>query len=429
MAFAGHPSATADSRLFRQRNFVVYWAGGLASSAGTWLQNVTASIVVLALTHSPFMVGVLNFATFAPIFLLSMLGGMVSDRFDRRLVVIAMQSLSLLIAAVMTALSATGNLTAPWLIGLSALIGSAYALVKPAMSAILPSLVQRDEIPHATAVNTLQFNMGQLGGSAMATGVLAFSSPTWAFGLNAASFLAPIGAMLVLRKTLHATPRARRSMRGTGKEGIRFALRTKAILAMLIAVALSNASVEVLRSLAPSLVSRDLHLAGDRAGLLVTAYSVGGTAGLFLFKPLARRMSSRWLLTVAFALQVIGTAGIASSPVFGWTTGFAVLIGLGFALNIPALSAGLQQSSPDEFLGRVMSMFSMSMLGLRPLFSLTAGALASIVDTRVAFAICTVFPLLALRFVAQAGTAVTHAGLDLQSSPPSPQLAPAPTQT
>ncbi|MGH8891144.1 MAG: MFS transporter [Acidothermaceae bacterium] len=422
-------SPSARPGLFRRRNFAIYWAGGLASNIGTWLQNVTASIVILALTHSPLLVGVLNFATFAPIFLLSMVGGMISDRFDRRLVVIVAQSFSLVVALVMTVLSANGKLTGASLIGLSFLIGSAYAIAKPAMSAIIPSLVERDEIAHATAVNTLQFNMGQLGGSAMATAVLAFSSPTWAFGLNAVSFLGPIGAMLVLRRTLNIAPTRRRQMRGTGKEGIRFALRTKAVVAILIAVALSNASVEVLRALAPSLVSRDLHLGGDRAGLLITAYSIGGTVGLLTFRRVSQWLSSGRLLAVAFGLQVIGVAGIAASPVFALSAVFAVPIGLGFSLNIPTLVAALQQSTPDEFLGRVMSMFSMSMLGLRPVFSVTAGALASIVDTRVAFAICVAFPVVALRFVANAGSAVSDARAGVRPRTPTVEAPVAQTQT
>ena len=155
--------------------------------------------MVLSLTHSALLVGVLNFATFAPIFLLSMAGGILSDRFDRRLVVIATPSASCVVAIVITVLSATGRLNAPILIGLAFLLGTAYALAKPALAAMLPSIVERDELAHATAVNTLQFNIGQLGGSALSAGILAVTSPTWAFGLNAASFLGPIAARLALR--------------------------------------------------------------------------------------------------------------------------------------------------------------------------------------------------------------------------------------
>jgi MFS family permease len=407
-----------EPSLFRRRAFRVYWAGGLASNIGTWLQNVTASVVVLSLTHSPFLVGVLNFATFAPIFLLSVAGGMLSDRFDRRTVVMVTQSMSCIVAVVITVLSATGHLTAPILIGLAFLLGSAYAMAKPALSAILPSIVERHELGHATAVNTLQFNIGQVAGSALSAAVLAFSSPTWAFAINAASFLGPVAAMIALR-TVRFTPReGKQRLRGTGKEGLRFVWHTPALLALLAAVALSNASVEALRTLAPTLVTRTLHLPTARAGLLVTAYSLGATIGLLTFNALSRRVSSSRLLALAFGLQAVGVVGVALSSVLAPSAVFAVPIGLGFAFNIPALSAGLQQLSPDEFLGRVMSAFSMFHLGLRPLFSLTAGALASVVDVRIALVLFAVFPVLALRLVATTGRAIRegHAAVAATSS-------------
>lgn len=392
--------------LFRRRAFVVYWTGGLASNVGTWLQNVTASVVVLSLTHSPFLVGVLNFATFAPIFLLSVVGGMLSDRFDRRTVVIVTQSMSCLVAVTITVLSATGRLTAPMLICLAFLLGSAYALAKPALSAILPSIVEREELGHATAVNTLQFNIGQLTGSALSAGILAVSSATWAFGINALSFLGPITAMAALRSVPFGARERKRNLRGSGMEGLRFVWHAPALLAILAAVALSNASVEALRTLAPTLVTRALQLPVARAGLLVTAYGIGATIGLLTFNALARRVSSSRLLAWAFGLQAFGVVGVALSSVLAPSAMFAVPIGLGFALNIPALSAGLQQLSPDEFLGRVMSTFSMFHLGLRPLFSLTAGALASLVDVRITLALFTIFPILALRLVASTGRAI-----------------------
>jgi MFS family permease len=307
---------------------------------------------------------------------------------------------------VITVLSAMGRLNAPILIGLAFLLGTAYALAKPALAAILPSIVERDELGHATAVNTLQFNIGQLGGSALSAGILAVTSPTWAFGLNAASFLGPIAAMLALRRMPFRQAPGKRRMRGSGKEGLQFLRQTPALLAILFAVALSNASVEALRTLAPSFVERSLRLPVERAGLLVTAYSLGSLLGLLTFNIVSRRLSSNRLLGLAFGLQAIGVIGVAASALLAPTAVFAVPIGLGFAFNIPALSAGLQQLSPDEYLGRVMSMFSMFHLGLRPLFSLTAGALASLIDVRLTFVLFAVFPIMALRLVATTGRAL-----------------------
>ncbi|MCW2538516.1 MAG: transporter [Frankiales bacterium] len=392
--------------LFTQRSFRVYWTGGFLSNVGTWLQNVTASVLVLKLTDSPLMVGVLNFATFAPIFALSMFGGMLSDRYDRRRVVVWTQVFSLAVAVVITVLTATGHITAPVLIALATLLGCSYALAKPALASLLPALVRRDEIARATAVNTLQFNLGQVVGSALSALILAVSTPTAAFAVNSASFVAPIVAMYLLRKVSMPDHGSRRSMRGSGREGLRFALGTPVLLSLLVAVALANASVEALRTLAPEITKQSLHLSADSAGLLVTAYSLGATVGLVIFSWLSRRIRANRLLASAFALQAVGVAGVAVSQALPEAAVLAVPIGLGFAFNIPVLSAGLQVLSPEHMRGRVMSLFSMVHLGLRPAFSLTAGALASLVNVRIALGVFTLIPLAAISLTARAGAAI-----------------------
>lgn len=397
------------TRLFADRNFAIYWSGGLISNIGTWLQNVTASVIVLQISHSPFLVGVLNFATFAPVLLLSIAGGMLSDRFDRRRIVIVTQTFSAAVATLLTVVSGTGRMTVGLLIVLAFLLGSSYALAKPSVSALLPSLVERRDLARATAVNTLQFNIGQVAGSLLSAVLLTFAGPTWAFGVNALSYAAPVASMLLLRIPRSSGSTKRKGVRGTGMEGLRFLRTAPGVLALLGAVVLSNASVEALRTLAPDLASRVLDVGGNAAGLLVTAYSLGATVGLLGFGWVSRRFSPRPLLTAAFVLQGVGVLGVAVAPNLAVAAVAAAPIGLGFALNIPVLSAGLQQSSPEEYLGRTMSAFSMCHLGLRPVFSLAVGGLASLLDSRIAMALFAVFPLLALRLVAATGTAVSNA--------------------
>ena len=403
------PSAAADRpALWRRRTFAIYWTGGLISNIGTWLQNVTASVVVLEITGSPLMVGVLNFATFAPIFALSMFGGMLSDRYDRRTVVLCTQGISLVLSAALTVLQMTGTLGAVGLIALSALLGCSYALAKPALSALLPALVDPDEIAHATAVNTLQFNFGQVGGSALSALLLAVTNPSFAFALNTLSFLGPIASMMALRSVVLPDRKGRSSLRGSGRAGLRFVLGSRPMVAMLVAIPLSNAAVEGLRTLAPDLVARLPGLTSAAAGALVTSYSLGATAGLLCFGVVARRFAPGRILLVAFALQAAGLLAVPLGLALWPAIVGAVPIGIGFALNIPVLSAGLQVLSSDDFRGRVMSMFSMVHLGLRPIFSLLAGALASWWDPRWALMSFVAFPVLALVFTAPAGRAIAE---------------------
>jgi MFS family permease len=415
----GRPATAAGAAveqppLLLRPGFRAYWAGGLVSNLGTWLQNVTASVMVLELTHRPLMVGVLNFATFAPVFALSMIGGMLSDRFDRRVVVVVSQSVSLVAAAVITGLTMAGRINAVTLIILATVLGCSYAIAKPALAALLPALVEKEEIAHATAVNTLQFNIGQVGGSALSALVLSFGSYSLAFALNTLSFAGPLLAMLALRGFPLAGSGRGVALRGSGAAGLRLVLRSRDMLAALVAVALSNASVEALRTSAPELVGRLPGSGSGSAGVLVMGYAAGATVGLLFFGRLGRRISAMRLIAGAFVLQAIGVLATAASSNLVVAAAFAVPIGLGFALNIPVLSAYLQRVSPEAYRGRVMSMFSMVHLGLRPVFSLTAGALASLMSVRYALASFVVFPVLAVMLVARTGRTVNE-----EADPPS----------
>ncbi len=401
------PDPTSPRRRMLRDNppYAAYWTGGLVSNIGTWLQNVTASVLVFQMTHSTLMVGVLNMATFAPVFAFSIIGGMLSDRFDPRRVVMVNQSISLLIATLLTVLSGIGALNAPLLIVMAGCLGSAYALAKPGLTALLPNLVDRKDLAHATAVNNLQFNFGQVAGSSLSALILTLSGPTVAFGLNAASFLGPITAMWVMRAVDLGQRKGK--LRGSGLEGLRFAMHTPAILILLSGVALSDAAVEALRTLAP-----DLSHPPARAGVLITCYGIGATVGLVSFGRLSRHLDPIRMLWLAFGCQAAGMAALAVTNNFEVLCISAPPIGFGFALNIPVLTAALQLTSPDEMRGRISSLFSMVHLGLRPFFALLAGALAAVFDARPTIAVFVIFPLIGVYLGRNSGRSIIDADKD-----------------
>jgi MFS family permease len=351
----------------------------MISGPGTWLHNVTASVLILSMTGSPFMVGVVNFATFIPTLLFSLPAGALGDRFDKRRVVTWSQVAALSGAVGLTVLSARGELTPELLIGVCFLLGTAAAVSKPSLSALLPDLVPRGAVARATALNVTQFQFGQIVGPGLASLILILASPTWAFGINAATFLGPIVAMQLIRPRATGGGRGAAG-RGSVLEGVRFVRRSAAMPAILLAVVLSNGAVEALRTLAPTLA-----VGLDRpevAGILIMGYSVGAMVGLVSYGWIERVLPDRWMLVTAFGLQALGVTCVAFAPTLPLTVLAAAPIGIGFSLSTPFLSASLQHLSPDEFRSRVMSAFSMAHLGLRPLFALLAGALATLLDAR-----------------------------------------------
>jgi MFS family permease len=375
-------------RPMRERDFRIYWFGGFGSNIGTWLQNVAASVYIMSLTGSSLWVGYLNFATFAPLFLFGLWGGVLSDRMSRRRIVTVTHGVAVVVSLVLAAMTFAGVTTPAILLVAAFLLGSCYSLAKPTLSAILPAIVPSDQLSRATAVNTFQFNLGQLIGSALATVFLMLEQPGWAFALNGLTFLGPIVAMRLIELP-------RRGRRGKSQErglralsaSISFIRVRPAMVAMLAAIVLTNTGTEALRTLAPGLASGALRLDEAAAGYIVTAYSVGAAGGLLLFTWLSAWIPERRLMYAGFVLQGLGVGLLAVAPNLPLAVAAAVPVGIGFTWLIPALNAGLLRSAPEQFRGRVASSFAMAHLGLRPLWGLGAGALAAVIGERSALAV------------------------------------------
>lgn len=391
---AADPGDESARSLLRRRDFALYWWSQMVSSPGTWVHIVTASVLMLTLTGSPFMVGVVNFAIFIPTLLFSLPAGTLGDRVDKRRVVGACQLAAAGVAAALAVLSASGVLTPALLVVMCFALGTANAVTKPAFSAMIPMLVPRGLVGRATALNVMQFQLGQIIGPGLASVILVVGTPAWGFGLNALSCLGPVLAMRLIRLP-EATGRGPvrppgRGRRGATAEGLRFIRGSSAMPMILVTVVLSNGAVEALRTLAPTLAA-DLGRPAA-AGVVIMGYSVGSLLGLVSFGRIEDRLPRRWLLGTAFALQALGVAAVALAPNLPLTVLGAAPIGIGFSLTTPLLSASLQTLAPDEYRSRVMSVFSMAHLGLRPLFALVAGGLATLLNAPAAL---TVFAVVA----------------------------------
>jgi MFS family permease len=374
---------------FRHRPFAVYWAGGLLSNLGTWLQAVAGSIFVYQLTGSPLAVGVLNFAAFLPILLFSVAGGVISDRFDRRAVVISTHVVSLALAAGLAAFTFAGWVTDVHLVAVAFALNTAYAVAKPAIIAMLPSLVPRDELTDAVGLNTLQFILGQIAGPTLAALVMATAGAGWAFTINALTFLGPILSMVYLqRRGLGERRVADRGgapgERPAAAEGFEYIRRHGWVMALLAGVVAVSAPLEVIRTLSPALVVEGLGEPESTAGLIVAAQSVGSALALAVFVPFRRRGLATRMVAAGLAVQAVGlllTAAAGSLAVAAVAVG---LVGFGFSLCFPVLTGTLQAQVPDEVRGRIMAVHQIAHLGNRPITALVAAGLATAVGAQPA---------------------------------------------
>lgn len=373
---------------FRHRAFDIYWVGGLVSNIGSWLQTVAGSIYVYELTGSALAVGFLNFAGFLPIFLFSIAGGMISDRYDRRRVVIATHILSGILAAVLAAMTFAGLASEVHLIVVFFALNTAYAIAKPALVSIFPDLVPRDEVADAVGLNTLQFVLGQVAGPLVAAVVMATAGSGWAFTINALTYLGPILSMRYLQvRGLGARPEAAQAPDGEHVVAISlttFLRQQQWVLVLLTEIVTVSAPMEVIRTLSPAIVVEALGEPGSAAGLVIAAQSIGSALALAVFVPMRRRGWSRQMVATGLILESIGLLGAALAPMLAVVLGAVGLIGFGFSLCFPVLTGTLQIEVPDALRGRIMALHQTAHLGNRPITALLMGSLATLVGAQSA---------------------------------------------
>jgi MFS family permease len=367
---------------FRHRPFTVYWLGGTFSNMGTWLQAVAGSIFVYQLTGSALAVGILNFAGFMPILLFSVLGGVISDRFDRRNVTIVTHVISGLVAVALAVATFGGVATEVHLIAAAFAINTSWAIAKPSVISILPGLVPRDEVTDAVGLNTLQFILGQVGGPALAALVMATAGAGWAFTLNGLTYLAPILSMVYLHRRGLAGPEVDhvegRRVAPPTVSSTAFVREHPWVVALLAGVVATSVPLEIIRTLSPALAVESLGEPESAAGLLVAAQSVGSAVALAVFVPLRKRGLARQMAATGLLVQAVGLLATAFAPSLAIASIAVSLIGFGFSLCFPILTGTLQAEVPDNVRGRIMALHQMSHLGNRPLAALAIGTLATL---------------------------------------------------
>jgi MFS family permease len=410
---------------FRHTTFSVYWTGGFLSNIGTWLQTVAASVFVYQLTGSTLAVGVLNFASFLPIFLFSILGGVISDRFDRRVVVIVTHVASGVLSTILAFLAFSGAAAEIHIIVISFALNTSYALAKPALVSILPSLVPREELTEAVGVNTLQFVTGQMVGPVLSAVVIATAGVPWAFAINALSYLAPVLSMVYLaRHGLGAGTTAGRRLASEAKvSAVTYVSEHRWVLALLLGIIATSAPLEVLRTLSPA-IAAGLHEPESAAGFIVAAQSAGSALALLAFIPLRRSGRSNDVARLGLLIQAVGIVGTFLAGDLRVAALSVGLVGFGFSLCFPVLTSGLQAEVPDAVRGRIMSFHQMAHLGNRPFAALAAGAVAVVVGAQSAVLVGLVLTPLGLLATRRAWSALSRPGAAaLESALPVIELA------
>ena len=374
---------------FSYRDFRVQWFGACTSSIGTWVQITAQNWLVLSLTGSAFYLGLDSFLQQLPIMLFTLVGGVLADRRDRRRTLLSSQYLQMATAVTLAVLVYFDQITIVHILVLSFITGIAQAFGGPAYQSLVPSLVDKKDLPNAVALNSIQFNIARVIGPLLFAATISIAMKTWGFpeqqamavcfAINAVSFLVVINTLMALH-VKHIPPAQQKSMKDELAGGIRYVREQRVLLALIVLAAtttfLGFAVLTFLPLFAKTVFNGDENtfswlLAFSGAGSVVGALIV---AWLGKFPHMGRTtlivQAIYGMLIVAFALS----RSLWLSSILLFVTGAALMVAFSTITSLVQLIA------PTEMRGRVMSIYMLAFRGGMPLGSLASGWAATYIS-------------------------------------------------
>jgi len=360
------------------RNFRLLWMGALTSSIGTWMQKVAQAWLIVTMTgsRSAFFLGLDSFLGELPLLLFTMIGGVLADRRDRRHMILMSQIIQMLVALVLTVLVYTRRIHIVHVLSLSCIAGCARAFGGPAYQSLIPTLVGKQDLPNAIALNSIQFNLAQIIGPLIAGAALAAFGMVACFGLNSISFLFVIAAILVLRN-VHVPPVTTDSMIAQFRNGLRF-VQDSPNLITVAALGFVGAFFGVpLLTLLPVITRDVFHRDVAFYTRLMTFSGAGAVTGALVVAWLGKKKHMGRILLILLALFGATIVGFGLSR-RTYLSALILFAGGSLFVMCSSLTTSLAQLlAPLELHGRVVSIYLVAFLGGSPLGNLASGWLVT----------------------------------------------------
>ncbi len=364
--------------LMRKRTFGPYFFGNALSASGTWFQNLAASLLIYRQTHSALLLGVLNFSQFIPILVLAPWAGAASDRFNRRRLLLVGQSVAIVLSGGLGLLAAL-DLAPPGVVIADAVaLGIVSAFSAPAQQALIATLVEEPEVPTAVALNSMTFNLARAIGPATAALAVEYLGIPAAFGINALSYLIFVGALLLIGP--QAQQLAGRSASHV-RASVEILRRRPQLVVFLVIVAAVGFASDPVNTLAPAWA----HAFGRKdttAGYIIGAFGAGAVTAAFVVA--GRVGGSRLRMFSTLLLLGGGIVAVSLTPWLVLALPLLFVAGFGYLASNTHATSRLQLGVEPWERGRIMALWSVAFLGLRPFASIVDGAIASAFGVRVA---------------------------------------------
>jgi MFS family permease len=377
--------------LLRAGPFRRYIIGSLISDSGTWMQMMAQGWVMSTLTNRAILLGLISFAAGLPTILLTPFGGSAADRLDKRKILIATQIAQIAFALGLGWLVLTNRIQIWHVIIFAALLGISIAFEMPAISALVPELVKRDEIAAAVALDRSVFHGSRLIGPSLAGLFVGWWGAASAFFTNAVSFLALIAALISLPKRPVGTAEEEAQRRSGFAEGFRYVRSNRIIMSMIMLIALNTIFVfpAISPAMLPLYVRNELQLGPQSLGWLMAVSGTGAFLGAVGLLTVARDRRLKFMSSNVLAVAA-GVFFMSRSHSF-WLTACAMgILAIALSMNFGLANTIVQEHAPPALRGRVSAVFGMSFFGLMPIAGLVVPGFSDLVGMRTALAVASV---------------------------------------
>lgn len=364
-------------KAFQYHDFRLLWFGACTSSIGTWMQEIAQNWLVLEITNSPFLLGIDAFLGDIPIFLFSLVGGVIADRMDRRKLLMISQIIQMTSALTLAILIGTGKIRIWHILLSSFVVGTAQAFGGPAYSALVPSLVEKEDLPNAIALNSIQFNLARVIGPVLGGLALKYVGSAWCFGLNSLSFVAVMISLMRLHINFKP-PHTGESILTGMKQGIGF-IRKQGAMETLILIAFCMTALAIpMITFLPVFAKNVFHKNEMTYTLFLVCSGLGSITGALTVAALGNiHNKGRIAMTMLVALGA-GITGFSLSKSVAASCLLLFISGAVLMCAFAMISSLVQLITPNDMRGRVMSVYNVAFRGGMPFGSFTTGWLVPI---------------------------------------------------
>lgn len=367
---------------FKSRNYRLYFSGQSISLIGTWMQKTAVSWVIYSETHSKFMLGLTLFASMFPSFIFSFLGGVVSDRYNRYKVLLITQLASMVQAILVTLLIFFKHYSVWEIIALSALLGFINAFDVPARQSLVYEMVDdKSDLPNALALNSSMVNLSRLIGPGLAGLALEKFGDDICFGLNAVSFIAVIGSLLMMKLPAYVEKTHTKNVFGELKEGLSYIKKTPSIAFVIIMLGLVSLLVLPFSTLIPVYAKDIFKGTASTFGVIDSVIGLGAFCGAIFLASLKPGRNLRKILAINTLIFGAGLILFSHSTYYPLALVFATISGFGMMSQITISNTLIQTTVDPAMRGRVISFYAMAFFGMQPLGGLLIGTISQWVGT------------------------------------------------